>query len=108
MAKNSPLLDALLGAEKTAKAVKNAKTLAPPAVTAAPAPEQYKPPTKAQRLKDDAEYAKQSATRRWVEGSISTQEHNKVHGRANQVLRDPHRFIKPAAGKGARMGKGRC
>lgn len=102
MAKNSPLLDALLGAEKTAKAVKNEKTLKPAAVAVNPAPVVYKPPSKAQRLKEDAEYAKQSATRRWVEGSLSTKEHARVHARANQVLREPHRFLKPGSPKKGR------
>ena len=52
-----------------------------------PTPTPYKEPSPAEQLKSDMDYSKRSATRRWVEGDISTAKHNQVHARAKQVLK---------------------
>ena len=58
-------------------------------VVSAPAGSFTQPPpvSHADMLKDDMEYSKRSATRRWVEGDISTAKHNQTHARANKVLK---------------------
>ena len=96
----SPMLVALLGAEKGAKAVKNAKTLqaVPSAPAGAPAvpPALPKPPSHAKRLKDDMQYTKRRATERWVNGDINSKQHAAIHARADSVMREPQKFVKPA------------
>lgn len=90
---SSPLIATLLSGEKSKK-VKDPK---PKRERSGEKPESmtgqqhgeltaYKEPTPRQRIKGDAREAKIHATSRWVRGDISTNEHNKIHSRANQIL----------------------
>jgi hypothetical protein len=44
------------------------------------------PPTDRAMMKDHAKSAMRSATRDWVEGRISTSEHNAIHSRGKHVV----------------------
>ena len=46
-----------------------------------------KAPTHAQRLKSMAKEEKLHATMKWVRGEMTTSAHEKVHSRANHVIR---------------------
>lgn len=60
----------------------------------------FKEPTPVQRTKMHARDAKVSATRDWVDGRMSTKEHNGVHSRANHVLSSkPVREFKGKSGE---------
>jgi hypothetical protein len=49
-----------------------------------------KEPTPVQKMKGHAKDAMQNATRDWVEGRMSTKDHNAVHARAAHVLKNKH------------------
>lgn len=89
-AESSPLVAALLGGKKSAAPRKAATKKAPAAQAPMAAPTEYKPPSMAERMKDRAKYAKLDATSDWVSGRISTAQHNKVHSRANHVIKNAH------------------
>jgi hypothetical protein len=62
----------------------------------------FKEPTPIQRTKMHARDAKVSATRDWVDGRITTKQHNSVHTRANHVLSSkPIREFKGTSGEKA-------
>lgn len=52
-------------------------------------------PTEEERNIEGAKHAKVNATRDWVEGRISTEKHDKIHARANHVIK--HGGRKPGA-----------
>lgn len=81
----SPLVAVLLGGEKSGSKPRAAK--APAAAAPTPEASPWKPPTVSQRMRESAKNAKVSATRDWVEGRISTAQHDKVHARANLVIK---------------------
>lgn len=66
-----------------------------PPVGANPMIAPYKPPTMVQRMKDTAQHAKVNATRDWVEGRISTKRHEQAHARANHVIKNAGRLVRP-------------
>ena len=90
---SSPLISALL-APQSPKRVRDPKLARAKTGEKAPAMTgqqhgelaSYKEPTPAQRVKMHARDAKVSATRRWVDGDISTKAHAGIHARANRVL----------------------
>jgi hypothetical protein len=53
-----------------------------------------KMPTMSRQIKDSARHAKVRATQDWVEGRMSTEQHKRIHNRANHVLsnKKPHEF----------------
>lgn len=94
MSKNTsiPMLAALLGGEMTQKGGRKntvKEKVTKPRIKRAPETSvgsDFSMPTPAQRMKDHARDAKVYATRRWVDGEISTTKHNQIHARANRVL----------------------
>ncbi len=54
----------------------------------------YKEPTPREQIRDHAKREKMHATREWIEGRVSTRQHDAVHKRANHVLmnKDPKSF----------------
>lgn len=64
------------------------------------------PPTPQERTHDHARDAKVRATQDWVEGRITSKQHEAVHKRANHVLmkKDPAKF-KGVTGEKAMKGK---
>lgn len=78
---------------------KGKKAEAPKKEHMAMSPMPYKPPSVSERLVEDAKHSKVNATRNWVEGRMSTEDHNEVHGRADHVIR--HGKMRP---EGAKLG----
>jgi len=68
-------------------ASKGVKAETPKAAPMAMSPMPMKPPSVAAQLKEDAMYAKKNATRNWIEGRLTSEEHQKVHARADHVIR---------------------
>lgn len=89
-------------AEKPVRAAKKrASTKRSDGAMSMAAPMAYKPPTPAQRMKDQMQSAKMNATRDWVDGRISTTKHDTIHKRANHVIRNAHEYAR-GAGKAKR------
>jgi hypothetical protein len=61
------------------------------------------PPPKGhiEKMKEQAEEEKRTATRNWIAGRIPTAEHDEIHSRANHVLR---KGLREGLGKGAPKG----
>ena len=89
-ASSSPLVAALLG--KTKQSVKatpkkvSVVQVKTPQASFDPTP--YRPPSMTKQMRDSAKHAKVRATEDWVSGRISTTEHDKIHGRADHVIKN--------------------
>ncbi len=78
----------MLGMVMQLKSAKSPKKLPKdaPAEPAGPTPGDYKPPTPAERMKENARHSKVRATADWVDGHIDSKKHAEIHKRADQVL----------------------
>lgn len=60
------------------------------AIVSAPRDREPRPPTDKQMVKEHAKHAMRRATEDWVDGRITTAEHNAVHARGHHVLSGKH------------------
>ena len=72
-----------------------------------PGPQPYVEPTPVERTQSHARDAKVRATQDWVEGRMTTKQHENIHSRANHVLmsRRPKEFKGTTGEKAPKMGK---
>jgi hypothetical protein len=82
MSKIPPMLAGTFEPAKAAKSVKVRSVDATPATIEAP-----KEPSPAERIVSRAHDAKVRATSDWIEGHITNAKHDKIHQRANQVIK---------------------
>ncbi len=66
---------------------KGVKAETPKVAPIAMSPMPYKPPSVSQRLVENAKDSKVHATRNWVEGRITSADHQLMHDRADHVIR---------------------
>ena len=79
---------------------KGVKSETPKAAPMAMSPMPYKPPSVSKRLVEEAKETKVRATRNWVEGRLTSEDHQRMHDRADHVIR--HGKMRP---DGAKLGE---